>query len=488
VNPVPAPWNTVVLAIEVALFAYFVLCNISYAFTAVMAVLHMPALMKLRRADPGPLTLSVFDPPVSVVIPAFDEEDYIVAAVRSILALDYPAFEVIVVNDGSTDGTLDVLAREFELEPYPGVQKMALPTKEVRGLFRSPTNPSLVVVDKVNGGKADALNAGINVSRYPLVFAGDADSHYDPAALRHMVEPMLEDRRTVGVGSAIGVLKDRPLAAGAEDDTSASRLPTSLIERFQVLEYLRSFLATRMGWSLFNALPIVSGASGLWRKDVLVDVGGYRTDTVWEDMEMTLRIHNTMRARKTPYRVAFTPYPACWTHAPDTVGALFRQRAGWSRHLSESVAIHRRLLGRGVIGWIALPYLILVEWLAPVFVAFGLVFSILGLIFGFLSIFAQVVLLALVLILGIQMSLVSVLIDQLSYNVYGGGLNWPLVSAVVLENFGYRQLVWLAGLTGMWSWFWRRPLRPGTTVPGDAVRPPGAFTPAYRHDGDVARP
>ncbi len=476
-HPLPVPWNTVVFAVEVMLFTYFTICNLYYAFTAVVAAVRLPALTRLRSADPGPRAATALDPPVSVVIPAFDEEELIVPAVRSLLALDYPAFEVIVVNDGSTDATLQLLAREFELEPYPAVPKVSVLTTEVRGTYRSLTHPSLTVVDKVNGGKADALNAGLSMSRYPLVFAGDADSTYDPATLRLMVEPVLQDARTVGVGSAIAVAS----SSGERDpDAPPGGLPRGLLARFQVLEYLRSFLATRMGWAPFNALTVVSGASGLWRKDVLVEAGGYRTDTIWEDMEITMRVHNLMRSRRVPYRIAFIPYPVCRTNVPDTVRSLFRQRKGWSRHLAESVSIHRRLLGRGVVGAAGFPYLVVFELLAPAFVAFGLGFIVLGLATGFLNLYAQVVVLTLVLILAILMSLVSVLLDQVSYNVYGGRLDGSLVSALVLENFGYRQIVWLAGLAGMWAWFWRRPFRHGATADPGAPRPPSAFVRAYR--------
>lgn len=464
---VPAPWNTVLFAVEVMLFAYFIVCNLYYAFTAVVAVVRLPALIRLRAADPGPRGASALDPPVSVLIPAYNEEELIVPAVRSLLALDYPAFEVIVINDGSTDATLELLAREFELEPYPAVPRVSVRTAEVRGTYRSLAHPSLTVVDKVNGGKGDALNAGLNVSRYPLVFAGDADSTYDPATLALMVEPVLRDPRTVGVGSAIAVASSR-----GEPDRDG--VPRGLLPRFQVIEYLRSFLATRMGWAPFNALTVVSGASGLWRKDVLVEAGGYRTDTIWEDMEMTMRIHNLMRSRRVPYRIAFIPYPVCWTHVPDTVRSLYQQRKGWSRHLAECVSIHRRLLGRGTVGAAGYPYLVVFELLAPAFVAFGFVLIVLGLAFGFLDVYAQVVLLALVLVLAILISLVSVLLNLVSYNVYGGRLNGPLVRALLLENFGYRQVVWLAGLAGIWAWFWRRPFRPG------APRPPGAFVRAWR--------
>jgi cellulose synthase/poly-beta-1,6-N-acetylglucosamine synthase-like glycosyltransferase len=243
--------------------------------------------------------------------------------------------------------------------------------------------------------------------------------------------------------------------------------------------------ARRQTFAARSGTLIATG--GLWRKDVLVEAGGYRTDTIWEDMEITMRIHNLMRSRRVPYRIAFIPYPVCRTHVPDTVRSLYRQRKGWSRHLAECVTIHRRLLGRGTVGAAAYPYLVVFELLAPAFVAFGFVLIVLGLAFGFLDLYAQVVLLALVIILAILMSLLSVLLNQVSYNVYGGRLNGPLVRALLLENFGYRQVVWLAGLAGMWAWFWRRPVRPGATADPGAARPPGAFVRAYR-PGDTTIP
>ena len=277
----------------------------------------------------------------------------------------------------------------------------------------------------------------------------------------------------MGVGSAIAV-------AGSGDERDPAGLPCGLLTRFQVLEYLRTFPATRLGWAPFNALALVSGASGLWRKDVIIEAGGYRTDTIWEDMEITMRIHSLMRSRRVPYRIAFVPYPVCQTHVPDTARSLYRQRKGWSRHVAECVTIHRRLLGRGVVGAAALPYLILFEWLAPAFVAFGLVIIVLGLAIGFLNLYAQVVLLALVLILAILMSLVSVLTNQLSYNVYGGRLDWPLFGALVLENLGYQSLSGWRGWPGCGrgSGGGRPPV--ALPPPPGRLAPPAVFVRAYR--------
>lgn len=469
-STVHAPWDTVVLVVEVTLFIYFVIANSFYAFTAVMALMNLPWFVKLHRVDPVRRTRSSLDQPVTMILPAFNEEAAVVGTVEALLAMEYAASEVVVVNDGSTDRTLEVLTEAFALEPYPGVYRISLPTAEVRQIYYSTKNPQLRVVDKVNGGKADALNAGINVSRYPLVLACDADSYYHPSALQWMTEPFQKDPRTVVVGGAIAVGND--CMPESKDVTFNPTLPKRFIHRFQALEYLRAFLSCRMGWAPLNALGIVSGACGLWRKDVLVRAGGYRTDTVWEDMEMTLRVHHMLLRQRKPYRVAFTPYPVCWTLVPDSLGQLYHQRKLWHRHLSECVSIHRRLFfGSGALGWMTMPYLAFFEWMAPLVVTFGLAFSFVGMYFHFLDWYSQVVLLGLVIVLAILVSVVTIMLDEISFTAYRLRDIWALLVTALAENIGYRQFVGFANLMGFMAWFFRRPYR--------GRKPPGVFVKAY---------
>jgi cellulose synthase/poly-beta-1,6-N-acetylglucosamine synthase-like glycosyltransferase len=463
------PWDLVVFIIEIALFAYFLLVTSFYAFAVVVALLRLPWFVKLHRSDPLLRSQSSLDQPVSMIVPAYNEEKAIVATVRSLLAIEYAASEVIVVNDGSTDRTLDMLAKSFALEPSPDVRRVVLRTGEVKQIYRSATYPALRVVDKANGGKADALNAGINISRYPLVLSCDADSYYHPSALEWLTEPFQKDPRTVVVGGAIGVGND--CIPDSKDATFEPSLPKGMLQRFQALEYLRAFLATRVGWAPFNALGIISGACGLWSKDVLVEVGGYRTDTVWEDMEMTLRVHHFMRVKRRPYRVAFTPYPVCWTIVPETAGELFHQRKYWHRHLSECIAIHRNTLwSNGTFGWMTMPYFVLAEWLAPLAVAVGFAFALVGIYFHFLDWFSQGVLLALVIVLALLHSFLALLLDEMSFTAYGVRDVWSLFGTALIEQVGYRQFIWLANLSGFFAWLFRRPYR-GRKPPGPFVRP-----------------
>ncbi len=447
------------IAIESFLFVYFIAINSYYFFTGTIALLRLPWYVKLHLADPVRRSTSTLDQPVTFVVPAFNEESIIVSSLRSMLALEYVNFEIVVVNDGSTDGTLFALDAAFELEPYEGIYRTGLVTQDVKEIYQSSLYPQLRVVDKINGGKGDALNAALNLARFPLVFTADADSYYHPATLQWMTEPFQQNPLTVAVGGTIAV-------ASAEQ-----HLPKSLIKRFQVLEYLRAFLATRMGFAPMNGLGIVSGACGIWRKDILIECGGFRTDTIWEDMEITMRVHNYCISTGRAYNIAFTPYPVCWTDVAPTLRVLYNQRKGWHRHLCECVTIHRRMLfgGGGFFSWVAMPYYVFFEWLAPVIVTGGVVFSIVGAVLGFLDVRAQIWLLALVLMLALFGSIVSILLDEISFAAYGLGEVWQLLIAALLENFGYRQFVMLASLAGFAAWLFRRPIRGSTKYPGPFV-------------------
>ncbi len=461
-TPLAEPWGSVVLAVELVLFAYFVVCNGVYAFTAVTAIIHLPRAVKLRHADPVRTSYSELDLPVSIIVAAYNDEDLIFSTVRSLLAQDYSQFELIVVNDGSTDHTLEQLNEEFELDPYPGVYRDTLLTEDVVGIYRSMAHPSLIVVDKVHGGTGDALNAGINMSQYPLIFAGNVLCRYERTALRTLVEPLQKDVHVVGTGSASGVIGARVLGDGPEQPSR--RVPSHFLERLQVVEYLRSLLVSRMHWAPFTAHPVAGRTSGLWRKQVVVDAGGYRVGTVWEELELTLRIHAMLQARDVPYRVAYTQNPICWTRVPESGVELFRQRRGWARALSESVTLHRRFVRtQKAAGTSSTSLPLLLNWLAPPAVLVAVAFSIWGMVGNFLSVQSQLVLLALVVLLALQQSLVALLNDQLAYDIYGEGVTWSLFSAAVAETFGFRQLVWFAGLVGMSSWVFRRPARPRTS-------------------------
>jgi len=447
------------LALEIAFLVYFVVINLTYfGMTAVAFVAFLRDAHVTAKPD-GPDAFSDFEVPITILVPAYNEAAIIEIGVRSLLALHYSTFEVIVINDGSKDDTVEILKREFALEPIPDASERKLETVVPRGVYRSRTHANLRLIDKPNGGKSDALNAGLNLARYPLVFCADADSSYLTSCLRLMVQPFLDDPTTIVSGGNVAI---RSAEFERGKPIVKTGLPKLTISRFQVVEYLRSFLSSRMAWSQVNALMIISGACGLWKKDVLIESGGFRTDTIWEDMEITFRLHHDMRAKRRPYRIAFVPQTVCLTDVPEDIKTLFNQRAGWHRHLSECISIHRRMLFNpryGSVGMLAYPYLVFGEWLAPVILIFGLGFTIVMALTGLLSGRAQLILLFLVFAFGYLNSVSALLLDTIAFRSFKPREVVQLLGYAAIEMFGYRQLATWANFVGFWRWLVVHPIR-----------------------------
>ncbi|HEY1242586.1 MAG TPA: glycosyltransferase [Bryobacteraceae bacterium] len=394
------------------------------------------------------LEASPLVPAVSILAPAYNEAASIRESVRAMLRLSYPQFEVIVINDGSKDETLQALIEEFHLYRSARFYENTLPGKPVRGVYESMDPIPLVVVDKENGGKADALNVGINVARYPLVCAVDCDSLLESDALLRVARPYLEDpERVLAVGGIVRVANGCEVSGGRVLKVD---LPRSWIGRCQVVEYLRSFLGGRVAFSAFNALIIISGAFGLFSKRAVLAVGGYRTDTVGEDMELIVRLHRWARSQKMDYRIVFQPDPVCWTEVPESLKILKRQRNRWQRGSFETFWIHKDMVLRpkfGGLGMFAFPYFILFETFGPIVELAGYVLTLLGLA---LRVFdpqvAWLFFLASVMY-GMILSTASVVLEELSTKRYPRVRNlFLLIMASLVENLGFRQLltVWRA--------------------------------------------
>ncbi len=430
-------------AFDVGVLLYLIAINTCYLTFTVIAFFKL--VEHRRRWTPREVAgvmRSPATPPISVIVPAYNEALTVVESVRSLLALNYPQFEVVVVNDGSTDGTLDELRRAFGLVAAPISHDQPVPTRPVRGVYRSITAGDIVVIDKVNGGcKADAANAGINAAQYPLVCVIDADSLLDEQALVRAVLPFIEHQETIAVGGIVRIANGCLVDGGRVVE---ARLPKAWLARFQVVEYLRAFLAGRVAHSALNGLLIISGGFGLFRRDVLIEVGGYAADSMGEDMELVTRLHRHCRDRKRPYRIVFRPDPICWTQAPDSARGLAQQRNRWHRGTLEVLARHRVMAGNpryGRVGLLSLPYYAVFEAFGPVVEALGYVVTVVGLCFGLINWeIARLMLLAAVLY-GTLISVGAVLLEEVTFRRYRRvrDLLWMLAFGV-LENFGYRQL------------------------------------------------
>lgn len=438
-------------------FCYFIALNVGYL------TLNGFALRALRRKGQEmfmaelPRAYSGLEPPVSILVPAYNEEASIAASIRSMLQLSYAEFEIVVVNDGSTDNTLEVLRREFALLPFPEAYRRQIATKEVRQVYRSTRYPNVRVIDKVNGGKADSLNAGINVSRYPLFCGVDADSILQRDSLSKVTEPFLRDPTVVAAGGTVRVANGCQVSGGF---LTRVGLPTNTLALFQVVEYLRAFLFGRLGWSAMNGMLIISGAFGVFRKDAVVLAGGYRVNTIGEDMELVVRMHRLLRARGQPYRIEFVPDPVCWTEAPEDLRTLRNQRIRWQRGLAESLTANWGLLfsrNGGVPGRVAFPFMLLFEWLGPLVELGGYAFMIFAFFTGLISWQAFGAFLFVAIGLGILLSASGLLLEEMSFHIYPRGKQLLALGAIViLENFGYRQLNAWWRLIGMWRWATQR--------------------------------
>lgn len=432
---------------------YFILLNAGYLMLNLLSIMSLRRKAQESILDDLPQIYSGLEPPISLLVPAYNEEATIAASVRSMLQLQYSELEIIVINDGSKDATLEVLKKEFALLPFPEAYRVQIPTATVNGIWRSSRYPNLRVIDKQNGGKADSLNAGINASRYPLFCGVDADSILQRDSLQRLVKPFLRDGNVVAAGGTVRVANGCEVRGGF---LTRVGLPSNLLALFQVIEYLRAFLFGRLGWSVINGMLIISGAFGLFRKETVIQCGGYRPNTIGEDMELVMRMHRMLRAKRQPYSIEYVPDPVCWTEAPEDLTTLRNQRIRWQRGLSESMAANWGLLfsrNGGTPGWVAFPFMLLFEWLGPLVELGGYAFMIFAFLFGGISWEAFCVFMFVALGLGILLSASGLLLEEMSFHIYPRASHLArLALIVVLENFGYRQINSWWRLVGLWRW------------------------------------
>jgi cellulose synthase/poly-beta-1,6-N-acetylglucosamine synthase-like glycosyltransferase len=398
-------------------------------------------------------------PGVSVLVPAFNEELSIVESTHAMLAVKYPEFEVIVVDDGSTDSTFERLRSAFDLVEVERVIPNEVPTiGKVLSTHAPAGGGPLLVVRKENAGRrADALNVGINAARQPLVCMVDADSLLEEESLLRVVKPFIDDPRVVATGGAIRAANGSQVVRGRVVNAT---MPRRWIERVQVLEYLRSFLLGRTGWSRLGALLIISGAFGVFRREIVVEVGGLDLETLGEDAELVARIHGMVREQKRDLRVGFVAEPVCWTEVPHSSKVLARQRRRWSQGLAEVLWKHRRMMLNpryGRIGLLALPYYFLFELIGPIVELTGLPVVALGFAFGLVTPSFALLLAAVALGYGMFVSLSALAVEEFSFHRYR---RWRDLAAALLaaiaENVGFRQLHAWWRLQGLWRFIRRQ--------------------------------
>ena len=445
---------TAVLIFNTIVIVYFVLYSSAQMLCAAVSAFWLIRHRRRRRRRARALVHHLSDPPgISLVVAAYNEELTIVESLRALLKVDYPRREIIVVNDGSRDGTLALLQRTFRLVPAPLGYVEHIPTAPVRGVYRSLDEPDLIVIDKENGGaKADASNAGINAASMRGVMALDADTILEPDALSRAILPFLEDPSTIAVGAAVGIVNGSRVEAGRVVET---RMPRNWLARCQVLEYLRAFLMFRLAMTPANAVPLLSGAFGLFDRKALLEVGGYDHASIGEDMDLTMRLHRLYRERRQPYRIAYEPEPLCWTQAPEDLRSLRSQRTRWRRGFLQVLAAQVRMIGNpryGTVGLITLPYLVVFDGLGPLLEVGGLVLSTTAALSGILNGHSYRVFVGASVLLSAACSFFAVLLNDLAFRRYRRPQDLVvLFMAAFAENVGYRQLVAWWKCVGTWQ-------------------------------------
>jgi cellulose synthase/poly-beta-1,6-N-acetylglucosamine synthase-like glycosyltransferase len=397
-------------------------------------------------------------PSISIIAPAYNEEMSIVESVRSLLHLNYPDFEVIVVNDGSKDGTLERLIRDFGLERKDHRAEGTLRTRPVLAVYQNKDFPNLLVIDKMNGGKADALNVGINFSKNDYLCGIDADSLLESESLLKLMSSMLDhDEITLALGGSIFPVNGCTVDHGQIETRS---LADKLLPRLQTIEYLRAFSLGRLGWSVLRSLLIVSGAFGLFEKQILQECGGYLTqstkekDTVGEDMELVVRITKQAHRNRLRFRVDFLHNAVCFTEVPEELKSLLRQRNRWQRGLIDILSYHRDMIANPryrQAGLLGMPYFFLFEMIGPLLEVQGYAAVLLGLAFGLLNIEIVLVLFIVTVVLGILLSLSALLVTENESILLNFRDSARLLWIAILENFGWRQFIAIYRIRGMFS-------------------------------------
>ncbi len=457
---------------------YFLVLNSFYALLILLSVPELWKHWKITHSDNLTRYLSSEAlPPISVLMPAYNMEAGIVHSAKAQLSLQYPQHEVIVVNDGSTDGTMEELHTAFDLFEIPPAIPRRIPTEPVRAYYRSRRQPGLLVIDKDNGGKSDALNAAISAARYPLVVAVDADTMMQPDALIRLARTFLVGSPVAAAGGTIRVANGCDINRARVTKPALSK---NYLAAIQVPEYLRAFLFGRLGWNRLGGNLIVSGAFGLFQRQHLLEIGGYKTGNVVEDLDLVVRLHKNLRDRGIEYRVAFIPDPVAWTEVPSDLRTLARQRERWHRGLVKTMLDHRRMLFNpryGIIGMITFPFFFFGEMLAPVVELVGYLLTFVGLYAGFVDV--DFALLFLAVALGYQMLLSTwaVILEEATFRVYERPRDFVrLILYAFLEPFGYRQLTVVWRLQGFWNAMrglthWGEMQRKGFATPEDSITP-----------------
>lgn len=425
------------------IFIYMLLVVVTYGLMLILALFELRKLYKLDKSEMDEDSIDVFySKPVSIIVPAYNEEVGINNSIQSLLGLQYPQTELIVVNDGSTDNTNQVIIDKFKMKKVEREIRDHIVTKPVIQIYKSDIHHNLWLVEKENGGKADSLNVGINISKYPYFCSIDADSILEVKSLLRVMKPIvMSDEEVIAVGGNIQIANGQDVHLGAIVEAGLSNKPIVIM---QVIEYLRAFLMGRIALSKFNLVLIISGAFSVFSKKWVIDVGGYSTDIIGEDMELVLKLQKYIKSNKLNKTIKFVPDPVCWTEAPESLSILRKQRRRWQQGLIESLWKHKDMVFNpryGTIGMISLPYYWIVECIGSIIELGGYIFLIFAFFLGVINYEFSIALTLLFLLYGSILSCLSVLLKAWSTNEYSSMKGvFVLLFMSLTETFWYKPL------------------------------------------------
>jgi len=431
----------------------FIITLIIFGSYLTLGIFSAIALRKYLRKNSyvnyNSLVLSPLSPKISIIAPAFNESKTIIDNVRTLLSLYYNNFEVILVNDGSTDNTFEKVEEAFELEKVNYYFDYRIPCERIKGVYKS-RNPSfnrLTVIDKNNGGKADSLNAGINICKSSLFVSIDADSIIEADSILKLVKPFLEekDRKVIGTGGVIRIVNSCDTEMG---HIRQINVPKQILPRLQVLDYTRAFLLGRMAWSQLDGLMLISGAMGIFDRDTVIKAGGYSTKTVGEDMELVLRMRRYMAENDRKYEVTYIPDPLCWTEVPSDLKSLRKQRTRWTRGLVESLKTHRKLFfnpGFKKLGLLGYPYWFFFEWLAPLIAFGGFIYTLILILTSGINWPFYLLLFTFVYSFAVLLTTWAILFEEITFHKYRRKRDvFRLIATAFFEPFFYPVHTWFA--------------------------------------------
>jgi cellulose synthase/poly-beta-1,6-N-acetylglucosamine synthase-like glycosyltransferase len=437
-----------------AVFIITVLIFTTYLILTIYSAISLRKyLRKNSYVDYNSIVASPLAPTISIIAPAFNESETIIDNIRTLLSLYYNNYEVVVVNDGSKDDSLEKIIAAYDLEKVNYYFDYRIPCKRIRGVYKSRNRSfkKLSVIDKANGGKADSLNAGLNVIRNDLVVSIDADSIMEPDALLKLVKPFMESKgkKVIGVGGVIRIANSCDISEG---HIQKINLPKKFLPRAQVMEYTRAFLMGRMAWSELDGLLLISGALGMFDREIVIDSGGYSTNTVGEDMELVVRIRRHMSDSGQDYDVVYIPDPLCWTEVPSSVKVLARQRSRWTRGTMETLYKHRKLFFNRKykkLGLLGYPYWLAFEYLAPIVEFLGICWFLFLVITSRLNWPFFLLLLGFVYFFAVSLSIWSVLFEEVTFHKYEKRRDvLRLVATAFMEPLFYHPMVMLMSIKG----------------------------------------